>query len=156
MLSFAVFWSPVVWRVLQNHHCLPVCPSISSAFFSGMAVSFFLIFGTMVKIGIFKNWRGLFSGKLIFAQIWAKGPKWSQIKVFWVFWKILSLIFLGNDLKWKLILWLIFHHQSHIWQNCGSWVAVSQSNCRILLNVISQERSESWSYLRYADKHWIL
>ena len=52
------------------------------------------------------------------------------------FWKILSLVFLGNNLKWKLISWLIFHHQFHIWQNSGSRVmgqnAVSQSDCRIL------------------------
>ena len=47
-----------------------------------------------------------------------------------------SLVFRRNNLKWKLIVLLIFHHQSHIWQNSGSQVvgqnAVSQSNCRIL------------------------
>ena len=34
----------------------------------------------------------------------------------------MSLVFLGNNIKWKLILLLIFHHQSHIWQNPGSRV----------------------------------
>ena len=67
-----------------------------------------------------------------------------QNKVFWIFWKILSLVFLGNNLEWKLILLLIFHLQSHICQNSGSYVmdqtAVSQSNYRIL-------------YFWHADKH---
>ena len=30
------------------------------------------------------------------------------------------LVVRGNNLKWKLIL-LLFHHQSHIWQNSSSW-----------------------------------
>ena len=72
-----------------------------------------------------------------------KGPIWPLDRVFWIFWKILSLVFLGNNLKRKLILLLIFHDQSHIWQNFGSLVmgqnTFSQSNCRI--NVISQEKS---------------
>ena len=49
-----------------------------------------------------------------------KGTKWSQNSVLRIFWKILSLVFIGNNLKWKLILLLIFHCQSHIWQNSGS------------------------------------
>ena len=32
----------------------------------------------------------------------------------------MSLVFLEDNLKWKLILLLIFHHQSHIWQNSSS------------------------------------
>ena len=63
-------------------------------------------------IGIFKNWqRPFFLGKFIFAQIWAK---WAWNRIFWIFSNILSLVFLGNNLKWKLILLLIFHHHSHI------------------------------------------
>ena len=34
----------------------------------------------------------------------------------------MSLVFPRNNTKWKLTLLLIFHHQSHIWQNSGSWV----------------------------------
>ena len=65
-----------------------------------------------------------------------KGPKRPQDTFFFeFFWKILS-VFLGNNLKQKLILLLIFEHQFHLWQNSGSRVmgqiAVSQSNCRIL------------------------
>ena len=88
-------------------------------------------------IRIFKNWLSLFSRKTNFCQIWTKrdqnGPK---ICFFFIFWKILPLVFLGSNLEWKIILLLIFHHQSHIWQNSGSRVmgqkAVSQSNCMIL------------------------
>ena len=50
--------------------------------------------------------------------------------------KFLTLVFLGNNLKWKLILLLIFHRESHIWQNSSSQVmsqnTVDQLNCRIL------------------------
>ena len=48
--------------------------------------------------------------------------------------EVLSVVFPGNDLRWNLILLLIFHYQSHIWQNFGSRVngqnAVGQSNYR--------------------------
>ena len=56
-----------------------------------------------------------FSRKIHFAQ------KWPQDSFFWIFWKISSLVFPGNNLKWKLLL-LIFHHQSHVWQSSGSGV----------------------------------
>ena len=69
---------------------------------------------------------------------------------------MLSLVFSGNNLNWKLVLLLIFHYQSHIWQNSGSWVigqnAVTQSNFRIASNVISQGRSGEVHFWN-ADKH---
>ena len=76
---------------------------------------------------IFQNWL---SWKVLFCpNLGKKGPKWCQNKIF------------GNNLQWKLTVLLIFHHQSHVWQNCGSWVidqnSVSQSNARISENVIS-------------------
>ena len=41
---------------------------------------------------------------------------------------------------------LKFYHQSHIWQNSGSWVmgqsAVSQSDGKIPENIIPRERKE--------------
>ena len=79
---------------------LSVCLSISSAFSLGMGHYFFLLF-------------------LIFDRCWINGPK---TRVFWIFWKILLLVFLENNLKWKLLLLLIFYHQSHIWKNSGSGV----------------------------------
>ena len=58
---------------------------------------------------IFKNGQGsFFPGNFIFAQIWAKR---AQNMFFGIFWKILSLVFFGNNLKWKLLLLLIFRHQ---------------------------------------------
>ena len=69
-----------------------------------------------------KTCRALFSKKIHFCpKLGKKGPKWPQNRVLWIFWKNFSLVFLGNNLKWKLILFL-FHHQSHIWQNSGSRV----------------------------------
>ena len=49
--------------------------------------------------------RGLFSKKIHFCpNLGKKGPKWSQNRFFCIFWKILSLVFPGINLKWKLIL----------------------------------------------------
>ena len=55
----------------------------------------------------------IFSGKSKCRQ---KGPKADFLDFF----KILSIFFRRNNLSWKIILLLIFHQQSHIWQNCGS------------------------------------
>ena len=87
-----------------------VCFCPFGIFFRNWSYYFFLIFCT-----IFDN-RSIWKltelpGKFIFVQIWAKGPKVD----FWIFWKILSLVFFGNNLKWKLILLLIFHHQSQVY-----------------------------------------
>ena len=84
---------------------LPVRPSVSSAFFSGVGYYFFLIFYTMLdNWNIFKTDRDFFPGKFIFAQILGKrvinGP---QNRFFWILWNILSLVFPRNNLKWKLI-----------------------------------------------------
>ena len=47
-----------------------------------------------------------------------KGPKRTQngpkIRLFNVSWKIFSLVFPENNLKWMLMLLLIFHYSSHI------------------------------------------
>ena len=68
-----------------------------------------------------------FFGKVILSQnklntnwnkIWEKWAKWSRNGVFWIFWKILSLVFSGNNLKWKMLL-IIFHCKALIWQNYG-------------------------------------
>ena len=59
-------------------------------------------------------------------------PKWPQNRVFL---KNCFISFPGINLKWKLVLLLIFNHQSHIWENSGSrvigWNVDCQSNCRI-------------------------
>ena len=115
--------------------CLSVCPSVRQ-------FGIFLRDGSLVftdswhdgkYLEYLKTDRALFSRKIyVYPNLGKKCPKQGSL----VFWKILSLVFLGNNLKWKLILLLIFQHQSHIWQNSSSRVvdqnALSQSNCRIL------------------------
>ena len=141
--------------------CLSVCPSVCPSiqhFSQEWPFSFFWFLPQWQLIEIFKNWLIHFPRKIHFCpNLGKKGPKWSQNRVFWIFWKIFSLVLLGNNLKWKLMLLFIFHLQSHIWQKSGSWImsqnAVSQSNCRILWNIISQKRSEWLNYFQHADKH---
>ena len=90
------------------------------------------------QFGIF-----LRNGSIVFSAFGTIVDNWSVWKLKesflpgkFNFWKILSLVFLENDLKLKIILLLIFHRQFHIWKNSGSGVmdqnSVSQSNCRIL------------------------
>ena len=50
---------------------------------------------------IFKNWQSPFFQENSFLPKFAeKSPKWTQNKVFWIFWKTVWLVFPGNDLKW--------------------------------------------------------
>ena len=72
--------------------------------------------------------RVLFSRKnLVMPKLWAKrAQNWQQKRIFWIFWKILSLVIPGNNLKWKLILLLTFHHQSHI---CQFWLSCYGPKC---------------------------
>ena len=54
---------------------------------------------------VFKNWQNPFSRKIYFCpNVGKKDSKWSQNRIFWILWKILSLVFLGNNLKWKLVI----------------------------------------------------
>ena len=45
--------------------------------------------------------------------------KWAKNMDFWVYWKILVLVFPAFSLQWKLILFAIFLHKSHIWGKSG-------------------------------------
>ena len=68
-----------------------------------------------------KTSRALFSMKILFWPIWAKRAQIDRkIKLLNFLKNLLKIqnVFLGNNLKWKLILLLIFHHQSHIASNC--------------------------------------
>ena len=113
-----------------------VCLSNSSAFFSGMDLNFFWFLVQWYIIEIFENWQSHFFQENSFLPKFGQkkhrmAPKWSFLNFLKNF---VVLVFLGNNLKWKLTLLLISHH--HIWQNSGSPVmgqnAVSQSNCMIL------------------------
>ena len=77
---------------------------------------------------------------------------------FFIFWNILSLVFPGNNPKWKLILLLIFYNQSHIWQNSGSSL-MGQIYCQpikfqdfVKCNISRKVNGEV--YFWHADKHW--
>ena len=78
---------------------------------------------------------GRYLGKSFLPKFGQKRPKMTLNRVFWTVKKTLSLGFLGNNIKWKLIL-LLFHHQPHIWQKSGSsvmgWNGLSQLNCKTL------------------------
>ena len=96
-----------------------------------------------------KTGGALFSMKIHFWPIWAKRAQIGPKIIFLNFLSLLKILksFLGNNLKWKLILLLIFHHQSHIWQNSGSRFmgqnAVNQSS----------EKHGGWSwFFAPADK----
>ena len=84
---------------------------------------FFLIFGTMVD-----NWNILKLTELFFSR--KRVQNGSKIGLIVFFSKFLSLVFLVNNLKWKLILLLIFHHQPHMRQNSGFkaalWVCITR------------------------------
>ena len=90
---------------------LSVCLSVFLSFqhFSqDWFISSFHIFFSMVYS--WKNGKkSPFFQKIHFCpNLGRKGPKWPQNRVFQIFWKILSLVFPGNNLKLKLILLLIF------------------------------------------------
>ena len=106
--------------------CLFVCPSICQ--FSIFVRQGLRIFSVFFFFRNLDNWNIEKPTKLIFQENYFLlnfGEK-----------KFLTLVFLGNNLKWKLILLLIFHRESHIWQNSSSQVmsqnTVDQLNCRIL------------------------
>ena len=56
-----------------------------------------------------------------------KEPKLAQTYFGGIFWNIMSLVFLAINLKWKLILLLILHHQSHICWYCTTITTNSSS-----------------------------
>ena len=64
--------------------------------------------------------KPFFLQKFIFDQIWAKRAQIHAKKKLFFFWffekfiKNLFKVFLGNNLKWNLVLLLLFHDQSHI------------------------------------------
>ena len=108
------FWTPVLPSV--SFICLSVHPLVQY-FSQEFVITFCWCFARWYIIGISTNWQSSFFRKIHFYQIWAKRAQNGPKKVFWIFRKILWLLFPENNLKWRLILLMIFHHQSHIWQN---------------------------------------
>ena len=86
-----------------------------------------------------------FSRKNFFARnIGKMDQKWIKNRVFWIYWKNLSLIFTEFILYWKFTLFVVFLHKSHIWENFGSWDmgqnVLSQLDCKIFQSTISPEK----------------
>ena len=108
--------------------CLSICPSTCPSavwyFYQELVVSFLQIFCTVVdNWNIKKLAEPFFPGKFIFLQIWGKIAQGDpKIWGFFYFLKKFVISFPGNNLKRKLKLLFILHHQSHSWQNSGSRV----------------------------------
>ena len=112
-------WNPVLQRVLQNRGCLSVFPSVwqsicQFSIFPRHRNSFFWYLARWYIIGIFKNWQSLFPRKFhFFPNLRKKDQNDPMVpnRIFRIFFlNILSLVFLVNNLKWKLILLLILQH----------------------------------------------
>ena len=69
------------------------------------------LFWSMVNIEVF-----FFQENSFFPRLEQKLPKMTPKKDYLGFLKNFIISFSGNNLKWKLILLLISHHQSHIWE----------------------------------------
>ena len=80
--------------------CVSVHPSVRH-FCQERLISFFWFFALWLVTWIFKHWQGpLFSKIIHFCKVLCKkGPKWPQIRVLWIFWNILSLVFLRKSIK---------------------------------------------------------
>ena len=131
-------WTPVLTEgpIKSRFAYLSLCLSVQH-FSQDWPISFFRFFAQWQIIRIFKNWwSSFFQGNSFLPKFWRKGPNMVPKQFFFIFWKILLLGFPKNNLKWKLILLLIFHYESHILENSDWRVigqnAVSQSNCMIL------------------------
>ena len=75
-----------------------------------------------------------------------KWESWAISKVFWIYWEISSWIFPQLGLWWKFILFVIFQHESHIWENSSPWDKGQNnrgySDCKIFKSAISQEQND--------------
>ena len=64
-----------------------------------------------------------------------KWGKCTKNRVFWIYWKIESLGFSEFSLWRNFIIFAVFLHKSHTWENSGSWDvgqnALNQSDCSI-------------------------
>ena len=121
---------------------LSVCLSVQqfSIFLRNGSLVFFWFLAQSWIIKILKNWQSpFFQENSFLPKFRQKGHRMAPKENFADFLKnFVMLVFLGNNIKWKQTLLLIFHY--HIWQNSGSWVmgqnAVSRSICGILSTVI--------------------
>ena len=127
------FFGPpaIVGRVLWSSICLSYLLSFClSVDFLGIAWSGFFRFLHGARNPYEVVWQP------DFPEIRENGPKMAKSMVFWIYWKIFSLIFSEFVLQWIFILFAVFLHKSRIWKNFISWDlgqnVLSQSDCRII------------------------
>ena len=82
--------------------------------------------------------------QILYGQLGKTNKIWSKLtqknRVFPLFWKMLSLIFAGNVLKWKLILSILLYKSQTRGSFCSWDIAgkvFNQLDCRILWSHIS-------------------
>lgn len=135
-------WKGLVYEI--GSVCLPVHrPLYPSRIFLGtgslFCLNFSMLLETLMKLCVTHSF---FGGK--------KNPRkwesWAISKVFWIYWEISSWIFPQLGLWWKFILFVIFQHESHIWENSSPWDKGQNnrgySDCKIFKSAISQEQND--------------
>ena len=93
-----LYWILVLqrsYKIIVVCPSLCVCPSVSYLFLRNGSLVFL--------IGILKNWQPFFQENSFLPRFGRKGH---QSKSFWIFF-FLSLVFQGNNQKWKLMLLII-------------------------------------------------
>ena len=101
--------------------CLPFCPL--SGLFLGIWILVFSKFwhGVKNQFEVVHDKAGFFFKIVYFALKTGKMcPKLAKNRLFWIFWKIWSLIFSEFGLQWKFILVARLPHKAHIGKKYGS------------------------------------
>ena len=105
-----------------------------------------------------------FPGNIFLPQKFGKWTQNGSKTVFWIYWKIYSLIFSEFCLKINFI-FAVFFHKSHTWEKSGSWDmdqdALDQSDCSMFKLVVSLEHNDgkAWFFAywcRFVEiKSWL-
>ena len=110
---------PVQWPE-ESYEIWSAHPSVPSFFRSGVFFKLYRHF--------FKFWYGARNPYEVVREepdspkkILENGPKMGQKQVFFIYWEIWSLIFTEFFLWLKFILFTVFLHKYHIWENYCSW-----------------------------------
>ena len=87
-----------------------------------------------------------------------KGTKWSQNSVLRIFWKILSLVFIGNNLKWKLIFYWYFTANPISGKILVLQLLVKMLSANTIAGFFKiqyfKKEVNDKLYFWHADKHW--
>ena len=87
---------------------------------------------------------------LLCPNVWKIDPKLTKNGVFRIFWKILSLIFPGNDLKWKTILLCTFYCKTLIFKKIF-WFSSYGPKCS---EAIRLQDCIVWYLKNHCTKNW--